>query len=262
MSAIEAITFDLWDTIVKDDSDEPERQRLGLKTKYETRRELLWQHLRQVSELSYERVCLAYDVADAAFNRVWHDQHVTWKFEERLAVILDGLKLSLPKDLRQEVIDQTERMEVEIPPKLINGIAETLKNLSVNYKLAVVSDAIVTPGRNLKAMLDNYQLADYFSGFAFSDEVGHSKPHPSMFESAASQLGVPFNRIVHIGDRQHNDIQGSQMLGIRAILFTGARSVDLNNNTADAVCSNYDELPGIVQRLNSNWQIGKMTDDK
>ena len=252
MSKIEAITFDLWDTIVEDDSDEPERLRRGLKTKHEARRELLWQYLNQVSEVSYERVSLAYDVADTAFNKVWHDQYVTWRFEERLAVILNGLKLSLPRNLRQEVIDQTERMELDIPPKLINGIPETLKNLSANYKLAVVSDAIVTPGRNLKAMLENYQLSDYFSGFAFSDEVGRCKPHPSMFESAASQLGVPFDRIVHIGDRQHNDIQGSQMLGIRAILFTGARTVDLNNNTADAVCSNYDELPGIVQQLNSN----------
>ena len=252
MSAIEAITFDLWDTIVKDDSDEPERQRLGLKSKHETRRELLWQSLRQVSEVSYEKVCLAYDVADAAFNEVWHDQHVTWKFEERLAVILDGLKLSLPENLREEVVDQTERMELDIPPKLIDGISNILKTLSTNYKLAVVSDAIVTPGRNLRAMLENYGLASYFSGYSFSDEVGHSKPHSRMFESARSQLGVPFDRIVHIGDRQHNDVLGSQMLGIRAILFTGARDVDLKNNTADAVCSNYDELPGIVQRLNAN----------
>ena len=39
----------------------------------------------------------------------------------------------------------------------------------------------------LRALLDSFGLKIYFSGFAFSDEGGHSKPHPDMFNSAARQ---------------------------------------------------------------------------
>ena len=42
---IKAITFDLWDTIVHDDSDEPKRKAKGLRSKKAERRHLLWEAL-------------------------------------------------------------------------------------------------------------------------------------------------------------------------------------------------------------------------
>jgi hypothetical protein len=42
---IKAVTFDLWDTIVHDDSDEPKRKAQGLRSKKAARRHLLWQAL-------------------------------------------------------------------------------------------------------------------------------------------------------------------------------------------------------------------------
>ncbi|MEM7250344.1 MAG: HAD family hydrolase [Pseudomonadota bacterium] len=43
---IRAITFDLWDTLIANDSDEPKRADLAMPTKYDKRRELVWQTLR------------------------------------------------------------------------------------------------------------------------------------------------------------------------------------------------------------------------
>ncbi len=40
--AIRAVTIDLWDTIIDDDSDEPKRKAKGLRTKAEERRHLVW----------------------------------------------------------------------------------------------------------------------------------------------------------------------------------------------------------------------------
>ncbi len=74
---IKAVTFDLWDTIVYDDTDEPKRAARGLRSKREERRHLVWDALNAAEPIERTRVDLAYDVADAAFNRVWHDQHVT-----------------------------------------------------------------------------------------------------------------------------------------------------------------------------------------
>ena len=94
---LKAITFDLWDTIVHDDSDEPKRKAQGLRSKKAERRHLLWEALNRQQPIEPERVTLAYDVGDAAFNRVWHDQHVTWTIGERLQVILKGLGRTLPE---------------------------------------------------------------------------------------------------------------------------------------------------------------------
>ena len=52
---------------------------------------------------------LAYDVADAAFNRVWHDQHVTWRIGERLEVALKGLGRSLPAEDFAELVSASMR---------------------------------------------------------------------------------------------------------------------------------------------------------
>ena len=42
---LKAVSFDLWDTIIDDDSDEPKRRAQGLRAKPEQRRHLLYQAL-------------------------------------------------------------------------------------------------------------------------------------------------------------------------------------------------------------------------
>jgi putative hydrolase of the HAD superfamily len=246
---IKAVTFDLWDTIVYDDSDEPKRAAQGLRSKREERRHLVWQALERLGSIDPATVATAYDVADAAFNKVWHHQHITWMIAERLQVVLDGLGRSLPEADFEAVVEAHEVMEVEIYPEAIEGVREALAALSERYKLCVVSDTIVTPGTGLRALLGKHDLLDYFSGFAFSDEVGRSKPHRAMFESAARQLGVEFFQMVHVGDRDHNDVKGPQALGAKAILFTASRDTDKDNTTADAICERHADLPATVDRL-------------
>ena len=248
-SKLKAITFDLWDTIVHDDSDEPKRKAQGLRSKKAERRHLLWEALNRQSAIEPERVTLAYDVADAAFNRVWHDQHVTWTIGERLQVILKGLGRALPDADFAGVVRAHEEMEVDIRPDLVPGIAAALQALHGRYKTCVVSDAIVSPARCLKKLLESYDLARHFDGFVFSDVVGRSKPHRAMFEDAARQMGVTLPEIVHIGDRDHNDVKGPQKLGMKAILFTATRPADRDNTTADAICDRHADLPAIIDRL-------------
>lgn len=246
---IRAITFDLWDTIVHDDSDEPKRKAQGLRSKKEERRHLLWEALNRQAPIELERVKLAYDVADAAFNKVWHDEHVTWLIADRLNVALKGLGRSLPEEEFRRVVMLHEEMEITIRPDLVPGIREALQALHGRYRTCIVSDAIVSPGRCLRRLLESYDLARFFDGFAFSDEVGYSKPHRSMFESAARQMGVTLEEMVHVGDRDHNDVKGPQALGMKAILFTATRAADKDRTTADAICERHADLPAIVDRL-------------
>jgi putative hydrolase of the HAD superfamily len=248
-SRIKALSFDLWDTLILDDSDEPERKAKGLRSKKAERRYVTWEALNRVEPIPLERVSLAYDVVDAAFNEVWHRQEVTWTIERRIAVLLGGLGRTLPDTDLQKLIRSHETMEVEIPPDPIPGVDSALAELHRRYRLCVLSDVIVTPGRNLKKLLEHHGLARHFDAFTFSDEVGRSKPHRDMFAAAARALGVDFQEMVHVGDRQHNDIAGAQALGLKAVLFTGSRDADRSGTTADAVCERYADLSRLVEKL-------------
>lgn len=247
--AIKAITFDLWDTLIDDDSDEPKRKAQGLRSKYDERRHLVWEALNAIEPIDMETVRLAYATADAAFNTVWHDQHITWEIADRLNVVLRGLGRSLPDDVFAKIVKEHEEMEVNIPPDTISGAKEALDDLAGRYRLCIVSDTIVSPGRCLRELLELHGLKQYFSGFAFSDEVGHSKPHRTMFESAASQMGCDIPEMIHIGDRDHNDVKGPQALGMKAVLFIAKRANDKDTTSAEAICETHANLPATIDQV-------------
>ena len=249
MTTIKAVTFDLWDTMIADETDEPKRSAQGLASKPKARRDLMHAALNRHEAIDYATVACAYDVADAAFNKVWKGHSVTWTVAERLGVLLGGLGRELPEDEFAALVASTENMEGELPPDAIPGIKEALEILAGSYKLCVVSDALVSPGRVLREMLAHHGLETYFSGFVFSDEIDCSKPDPRMFHSAAEQLGVQLESMVHIGDRDHNDIKGPQALGMKAVLFTAVRDNDKDNTSADAICTDHADLPAIIERL-------------
>ena len=135
-----------------------------------------------------------------------------------------------------------------VAPGLIHSHAARAR-LSGGYNLCVASDALVSPGRVLRRVLAHHGLEGYFSGFVFSDEIDCSKPDPRMFHEAADQLGIALESMVHIGDRDHNDIKGPQALGMKAVLFTAVRDNDKNNTSADAICTDHADLPAIIERL-------------
>lgn len=246
---VEAVTFDLWDTIVIDDSDEPKRAAAGLPSKFHARRELLFDFLNKHQPIDRVMTDLAYNVADAAFNKVWHDQHFTWTIGERLRVMLKGLNRDLPDDDFAELVRRHEEMELEYRPDPVPGVQEAVRALAGKYKLAIVSDAIVSPARCLRELLRGLGILDCFDAFVFSDEAGCSKPAPGVFEAAAAKLGCSIPGIVHIGDREHNDIDGPHSVGARAVLLTAAKDRGSEHSKADAVCRDFAELPAVIESL-------------
>lgn len=249
---IKAITFDLWDTVFIDDTDEPKRKAAGRPTKAVERRQLVKQFVDRHQQISQEIVNAAYDTQDAAFRKVWHDHHITWSVKERLEIVLKGLGVTLPEDELAELVKLHEEMELEFRPDFVPGVHDAIKALSEKYKLAVISDAIFSPGRSLKKLLEDEGLLQYFTTFVFSDEVGCSKPAEHIFNAAKEGLGVEFNEIVHIGDREHNDILGPEKMGMKSILCLAALDRGSDRNRADAFFEDYSELPDLIENLGNN----------
>jgi len=252
MPRVKVVCFDLWDTVLMDDSDEPKRSRQGLPPKRVERRDLVEHFLARHAPVERALVDCAYGTADAAFREVWHNQHVTWTVETRLRVVLAGLNRELPERELRELVRLHEDMELGVRPDLVPGAAEALGVLHQRYTLAVVSDAIFSPGRALRELLAGYGLSDYFSAFAFSDEVGRSKPAAEMFLRAAELTGCRAGEMVHIGDREHNDIAGAKDAGARAVLMTAAVDRGSAHTRADAICRNFAQLPEIIGSLDGD----------
>ena len=65
---------------------------------------------------------------------------------------------------------------------LVAGVAETIPLLgAAGYKLGLISDTSLTPGRVLKEFMQSDGLLEHFSVLTFSDETGYRKPDPRMF---------------------------------------------------------------------------------
>ncbi len=254
---ISAITFDFWDTIAVDDSDEPKRAALGLPTKAEARTQLFVEKIvARHPHIHPGQAAEAYAVANQQFRHDWHNGHHTPGVAARLHTAYEYLGLRpgpgeyarLVREL-DELVREIETMEIRIPPEFAEGIHNTLYVLAEEYKLGIISDTIHTQGRGLRHLLQRQGLLQYFSYFIFSDEIGAAKPSPQVFRQASLGLGLPPNQIVHVGDRESNDVAGPLSVGMSAILYTGIVDRGSARTRAHAVCRHFRDLPALVRRL-------------
>jgi FMN phosphatase YigB (HAD superfamily) len=246
---IQAITFDFWDTIVADDSDEPKRAAQGLPPKPAARLQLLADEIaRHYTHISAEQVALAFAHANERFRHFWKNESITPTVAERLQEAYTFLDLGRTPGF-DALVREIEDMEVHLPPDFAPGIHEALADLAPHYKLGIISDTIHTSGRGLRQLLEKEDLLRHFSCLIFSDEVGASKPAARVFEQAAAGLGVPLTRMVHVGDRESNDIAGPLAVGMQAVLYTGVVDRDSANTQASAICHDYTDLPRIITAL-------------
>ncbi len=232
--AIKAVSFDLWDTVFIDDSDEPKRKSMGLLPKKEERRKLVLDFLKKSATISPEKVNEAYNATDAEFRRAWYEKGITWTVNERLLVLFKKLNRKIPDNDFNELVKLHEEMELNIQPDFAEGI----------------SDAIFSPGRVLKEILASKDLLKYFEAFVFSDEIGCSKPNPLVFETIVKKLKIELTELIHVGDREEKDIEGPHIVGSKAILTTVIKDRGSKNTKADAICTNYKDLASIINKLN------------
>jgi putative hydrolase of the HAD superfamily len=97
--------------------------------------------------------------------------------------------------------------------------------------------------------LDQQGILQYFSYFIFSDEIRVAKPAAAVFRQAALGLSLSPASIVHVGDRERNDVLGPRAVGMKAILFTGIVDRGSQKTNAHAVCRKFVELPDMIRRL-------------
>lgn len=85
---------------------------------------------------------------------------------------------------------------------------------------------IVTNGRitQQEAKIRNTGLDQLVQGWVISEDVGHKKPEPQIFQAAADTASVPLPGAWVIGDSPHADIAGAHTLGLRSVWVTDGRA--------------------------------------
>ena len=69
----------------------------------------------------------------------------------------------------------------------------------------------------LPILLERLELSPYFEAVFYSAAVGAEKPFAPIFEAALMYLGVPTGRVLHVGDRLREDVEGAQALGMQTV---------------------------------------------
>jgi putative hydrolase of the HAD superfamily len=82
---------------------------------------------------------------------------------------------------------------------------------SAGMMLAAVTNA---PSAHQRSKLATVGLIDTFDVLVIAEEVGLCKPDPAIFHLACKRLGVPPDRVVHVGDRLDLDAQAAFDAGL------------------------------------------------
>ncbi len=131
---------------------------------------------------------------------------------------------------------------------LYPGVVDALKKIhEAGVKTAVVSDGDLR-GRIRK--IEAVGLLPYIDQVFASEETIFEKPFSAIFTLALSKLNVKNTEALMIGNNYKNDIQGAQLVGIKAAIFNPEVDGHVEGHDPEVVAdyefNHYDQLPAIV----------------
>ncbi|MFH1560554.1 MAG: HAD family hydrolase [Chloroflexota bacterium] len=245
MSTIETVTFDLWQTLILD------HRELG---RARTRRRLegtLEALTGAGYDFSLEHLQTAYRNCSRTC-RAMHAQEKDVTFEEQVNIFIDYIDENLSQRLNRQVADRISYWYAEaffdFPPPVApeaHGVLEELRK--TGYRLGMISNTGMTPGRLFRRYLAQHDLLDFFQVLTFSDEVRLAKPSTEMFYRTLRSLGTPPGKALHVGDHIANDILGAKRAGMRTVLLGTAEGQEKVADPHLQIMS-LDELPQALEK--------------
>lgn len=182
-------------------------------------------HQQFIESLSKE-----YEVDTAIALETWRDELGTY-FRERekpayrqarhgyQQTIDEIVGQHVPEEVWMPLYEDATTENIRPMPHLKDTVAALS---SADIYLGVISDIDTWEAERILSLFD---VDQYFQHVTTSEEVGKTKPHQSMFETALSKSDVLPDRSFMIGDRYLHDMKGGKEAGLRTVAH-GVSTVD------------------------------------
>jgi len=92
---------------------------------------------------------------------------------------------------------------------------KVLSELKKKYTLILISN---TDNFSVEPVLQKFDFSKYFDKILLSYEQGSLKTEGRMLESALSEMGIPKDEVVVVGDSMESDIMPAERAGMKAVL--------------------------------------------
>jgi putative hydrolase of the HAD superfamily len=238
-SAVRAVTFDFWNTLMVDGGPDGRDRRIDA-----------WLGILEDAGFAAER-----DSVDAAMAAAWNRFLSSWKTGEQFthveaAVdIVERLGFDLPPGVHEELVATFLTSTAQYPSPTEPALGEVLSSLrAAGVRIGIICDVGWTPSHVLRSMLEHHGLLSSFDHWSFSDEVGCYKPAAAIFEHALAGLGgIEPTDAAHVGDLRRTDIAGALGMGMTAVRYTGAfDDAEGEGPEATHVIASHTELVGVL----------------
>jgi FMN hydrolase / 5-amino-6-(5-phospho-D-ribitylamino)uracil phosphatase len=207
---IEAVTFDFWNTIA----------RVPTGAMSEARQRAV-ERACESSDVEVEAGLLVASLEEVGlrWERSWAaGRHLPPREAAEALVRALGVEGAAREMVAEAFLGAGREVELESAPD-IGACLEALGGRGA--RLGIVCDVGFSGGELLRELLAREGLLDHFTGWAFSDEVGHYKPSPRIFEAALGALGADPAAALHVGDLRRTDVAGAAALGMRTVRYKG-----------------------------------------
>ncbi len=230
MGDIKAVIFDLWGTLVKDESiDESSKFLNKLNKIYLSIKSInsVYNYLYKLSKKPSTELNIALlgriNFISKFFKIIMSEYQESLKRQEQIELdkvfdrIFNSLNIKLNNSQLTEVLGEYYKSWSNMT-KLYDDVLPTIVYIyNKGIKLAVISNTLFE-GKLHDSDLKRLGIFKYFDFTIYSSDAGIRKPDPGIFKIALEKLKVKSNKAIFVGDRLYDDIKGAKSVGIKAIL--------------------------------------------
>ncbi|WP_313368195.1 HAD family hydrolase [Sphingobacterium mizutaii] len=215
LSQAKHFSFDLWLTLIASNP------------KFKPKRDQLFKDFFSI-EKSIEDVGKVLRQFDILANKISEITGVHFDANQIYCLALKELKVDIEKISSEELNlfqYEVEHLFIQNKPMLIDPNIKNLfqKIRNQNKTMSLLSNTAFIRGKQLKNVLQDYDLSSYFEFQIYSDEIGFSKPNKEVFDVLFKEINkiktIKKNEIMHIGDNKIADYNGAIDYGFKAILI-------------------------------------------
>ncbi len=193
MSALRAVIFDLWGTLVDASAEEFRRLR--------------------------QRVARRAGIDEQRFESLWAE---TYRARET-GPILPALRAV---DIPDEAVDEILGWRREVIRKALVPAGGALELLGEVRRRRLRTGLITMCTQEVSELWSETALAPLIDEAVFSCEVGLAKPDPEIYELACERLGVEPREALFVGDGANDELSGAERVGMRAVLLDAPSAHD------------------------------------